>query len=521
MGPHYPRAVFYLGRTYRDLSEPNLAVDYYQKYLDIENNPFIDERWQAAYDAADCLVNLGEFVQAQKYLDLAFTIDSRRAETHNLQGRIFELKGEIKAAQTEYKNAILPIPNNVVLFLNPLEYSIYPKDKVALLSYQQREYHQAAEMGKELIEESFGTIHSPRMAENMFWYSKKKNPKIFMMLGTTPEPIYGGVMEDRGVHGLETTYLELSEELEKIGCDIYLFCNTKKEHVYKGVYYIPWNRREHYQNICPDVMITSREFDGIQYECPKILWMQDIFYSGTSSILSSIQKIICSSQWHKNYLFSKLGPQIKNAIEVIPLGIRRDWFPKGIVKIKNTAMYTSSPDRGLDALITMWPQITERVPDIELSIVYGWDSGDKWAMPEEQKQEYIKGKNTLIEKALAFSNIKLTGRITKKELYTELSKTEMVLYPSHFYETFCLSAIEAQYANATLITSDIGALQDVVNPDFNIMIPGSSYSPIYQEKYVDAVEKVSKWGSRLASTHHICNWSEIADKWIEMIWKLT
>jgi hypothetical protein len=52
------------------------------------------------------------------------------------------------------------------------------------------------------------------------------------------------------------------------------------------------------------------------------------------------------------------------------------------------------------------------------------------------------------------------------------------LYPSHFYETFCLSAIEAQYANATLITSDIGALQDVVNPDFNIMIPGSSYSPI-------------------------------------------
>jgi hypothetical protein len=40
-------------------------------------------------------------------------------------------------------------------------------------------------------------------------------------------------------------------------------------------------------------------------------------------------------------------------------------------------LYASSPDRGLEHLLRMWPQIKEKIPGAELHFCYGWNMFDK------------------------------------------------------------------------------------------------------------------------------------------------
>jgi len=103
------RAWFYLARTHKDMNNVLEAISCYSTYLDLPNNMFRDERWQAYFDGACCWKELGEYEKAKIWLECSLQIDSRRAESYNLLGLLMFNRQNYEKAVEYYKQAIRPI----------------------------------------------------------------------------------------------------------------------------------------------------------------------------------------------------------------------------------------------------------------------------------------------------------------------------------------------------------------------------------------------------------------------------
>jgi len=290
-------------------------------YLSQPNLTFKDEIWQAHYDIAKCCKTNGEYDKAVEWIKKSIVVDDTRSESYCLLGDIYFQRQEYDIAVACYSSAIREIPSHVILFLSPYFYSQYPKDQLVLCYYYLGDFDNADMVCKDLINSNNGRDN--RILNNLSWITKKTSATIFMTLGLTPEPVYGGMINDVGVGGVETTYLELSEELAKQGKNVLLFCTTDKPHIYKGVYYIPYTAINEYWNLNPDVIITSRWFDPfyVESKSKKIIWFQDAFFgipSDKPDLFSKADSIICSSLWHRNYILERLGRSIKpNKLKIL------------------------------------------------------------------------------------------------------------------------------------------------------------------------------------------------------------
>ena len=535
--PDDKRGWFYLSRTYKDHSEYYKAIWSYKKYLSFKDNYFIEERWQAMMDMASLHRIYGEYEKAISCYEMASNEDSRRAEHYVEKGIMYyNMSVWDKAIESFEESLKIPFPEDTTLFINPRNYHIIPNDYLSVCYSKSKKYDKALNSSLMILNsiEEDDPVHD-RIKRNCEWYSDKNKLTILMSLGNTAEPIYGGILKDRGVHGIETTYIELSEELSKLGHDVSLFVKCDVEHMYNGVMYVPI---ENFISHCNskkkiDVLISTRDVSvfNIDSECKKILWVQDCFPKclDQPGVFDKIDLCVCSSGWHKNLMYQRLGHDLKE-IKIIPLGIRKNLYNKPwINKIKNKAIYSSSPDRGLEELIDMWEDISNKVPDITLSICYGLESMEA-CIKSSEPEFFAEFKHDLFKKIQKFKNIKFTGRLTKKELAEEMLSSEICLYPVNFYETYCITAIECQAAGVPLITSPIAAMRNTVNPCCNALIDGHVSDIDYRDKFIYEVEhllindrELLKSMSNKCSEEILTSelgWKNIASLWQQNIWNL-
>jgi len=524
--PKDSRSMFYLARTYKDLSRFDLAIDIFHKYLQISNNLFIDERWQSAYDMALCWKVNGEYDKVFECCNRAIEIDPRRAEAYNLKGLLYYNMQEWKQAIECYEKALsLPFPEDVMLFIDPQAYKAIPLDYLSICYDRLQNYKKSEELIEAWLNQS--NYIDDRIVNNLYWVKSKLHQKIFMTLGTTPEPVYGGILNEKGVHGVETTYIELSEELVKLGHSVFLFVQCEEEHIYNGVYYIPYNRIGSNFSVKPDVLITSRWFDSLYFEnnSKKIIWLQDAFFKSPDrpDAFEKANSIVCSSPWHKHYISERFQHGINaNKLKIISLGIRKELFLQRTKKDPFKVFYSSNPDRGLYILLDMWEELTRKIPELKLHIYYGWDGLRTWSKDNNWQNQVNQQYNNAMERISQFSNISLKGRLTKKELAKEMLSGTLCLYPNNFWETFCLTALESQAAGVPTITTARGALSTTLNKDCNILITLDPYSKAYKDRFiqetVDLMEdrnRLNQWSLQcrdyaLGDSH---DWSEIVQQW--------
>ena len=528
--PKNARALFYLARTQKDLGESLTAIDTYKKYLEVEGNTFIDEKWQAAYDIAQLYRGLGEFEKMFEYCDLAEEIDARRCEHINLKAGVYFSQYKYEEAIKLYELSVSrPIPD-VKLFLNPLEYTLNGKDQLVLSYYRNGEYDKAEKICEELSRSL--KDYDQRILSNIWWCKTRTNMNIFLTLGNTPEPIWGGILETQGVHGVETTYIELAKGLQNLGHNVFLFCTTEKFHVYDGVNYIPFGEYQNYIGLNPDVIITSRWFDSFNSvpNAKKILWLQDASPVEKNYDFNKVDGVVVSSQWHADYLVSLVGQGIpKGKLKIIPLGIDKKLFQKKREKNKYKVLYSSNPNRGLDILGDMWGEITEKIPQIKLDILYGWNGLKTWRTDEGWKKSVEKEQESILEKFRPYSNITFKGRLTKKELAEEMLDASFLLYSCSFYETFSLTCFESQMAGMVVITSDMGALHTTVNDYGNYKIVGDPKSAEYKRTFIKYLvntinddkefEELSNY-NRKKALEDKNDWKDISIEWQKNIWKV-
>jgi hypothetical protein len=148
-----------------------------------------------------------------------------------------------------------------------------------------------------------------------------------------------------------------------------------------------------------------------------------------------IDYIVVLTEWHKNNIVSLHDlSNYNNKFHIINNGVITNNLSPNLEysnkKIKNSFIYTSRPERGLERLLELWPSILEQIPDATLNIA----TYEKFPVTSDE----IK----LEQKIKLYNSIKFLGNLNENQLKEIRSTTEYWLYPNCFPETSCITALE-------------------------------------------------------------------------------
>jgi glycosyltransferase involved in cell wall biosynthesis len=147
-------------------------------------------------------------------------------------------------------------------------------------------------------------------------------------------------------------------------------------------------------------------------------------------------------------------------------------------------VYTSTPFRGLDVLLTAFPTIRAAIPGCRLRV---YSSMGVYQIPAEQD-----GYRVLFELCRAIDGAEYIGSVSQAALVTELVNADVLSYPCTFAETSCISAMEAMASGCLVIARDLGALPETIGDHgvFYSLKPASSpvrHAAQFAEATIEAI----------------------------------
>jgi glycosyltransferase involved in cell wall biosynthesis len=166
---------------------------------------------------------------------------------------------------------------------------------------------------------------------------------------------------------------------------------------------------------------------------------------------------------------------IKNGFDD-DLIVKSEFKPKEKLKL----VYTSTPWRGLDVLLSAMEQI--KTDKVELDIysstqIYG----------DHFKQISDNQFTALYDKAKTIKNVNYKGYLNHKELMKILHTYDCYIHPSTFEETFCLAAMESLAAGLVTVTTDLGALYETC-AEFPIYVPYLKDKEALSKQFAGAID---------------------------------
>lgn len=324
---------------------------------------------------------------------------------------------------------------------------------------------------------------------------------VIFYLGHGLEPWNPTTFATGGMGGSETMAWEMARRLAKLGHKVRLYghCTPRTEGVFEGVHFLDASK---YRSLRCDVLIASRDPGAVDdahkvQATARVLWVHDIHCGPALNEQRAlrIDLILCLSKWHKAF-FLRCYPSLSaDQVEVTRNGIDLARFtlddtrappPATLAQLEDLvrdgalsqatadiaarrmpkrnphkAIWSSSPDRGLQTALEAWPSIRKEVPGAELHIFYGFGNWEK-AARMSQNTDQIRVINHLKHLSKNTAGVFLRDRVNQVELAREMVSAGVWFYPTWFSETSCISAMEAQAAGLRIVTSPIAALVETV-----------------------------------------------------------
>ena len=240
-----------------------------------------------------------------------------------------------------------------------------------------------------------------------------------------------------------------------------------------------------------DVFVSSRSLPALDHVKPQCrisaLWMHDIHVGNDPrGLMKGYDLILNLSEWARDTA-RRYYPDVPGERFVVTRnGIDTSLFAGPAEKTGCRAVYSSSPDRGLDKLLDWWPAIREMRPDAELHVYYGFDT---WERMADLRRDRIARLQIQIYRArlerMRDQGVVSHGRVGQEELARAWMGASLWLYPTSFTETSCITAMEAQAAGSWPITSRLAALQETVKHGILVDPPNTRNG--YREEFLGHV----------------------------------
>jgi glycosyltransferase involved in cell wall biosynthesis len=351
---------------------------------------------------------------------------------------------------------------------------------------------------------------------------------VVIYVGPGPEPWNPDTASKSGIGGSETAAMEMARRLVERGSSVRVYGDCELiEGKFDGVEYVHHRK---FRDVECDVLITSRRphvvDDEFRARARAVLcWVHDVHLGSALTHARSlrIDRFLTLSQWHRNFFLKNHKFVHPDQVLVTRNGIDlRRFAGKDVLRNPHRAVYSSSPDRGLDVALRAWPSVRARVPDAELHVYYGFQTWES-STTDPGQLDLIRYLKDLIKKNEGHGVV-YHGRIAQDELALEFLRSGVWAYPTWFSETSCITAMEAQAAGLRMVTSPIAALKETVG-DRGTMIQGDWLSPDYMGKWVDSVvdamSRPDDGDRRSLSKYAVANfgWDSLADDWMAMLRK--
>lgn len=510
--PGDKRTFYYMGHQYFADREWEKATEWYDRYLHIGDNEL--EMWNAYCYMAKALRKLQRYDEAMAASLAAVGMFPRfkdgwyeLAESYAYREKYVEC---LQIAEIGHHQEIPPR----VLFINPLEqlgYNVGLYEEVCL--FQQGRLEEALEKVRKL---RALTDSQPLQAKESAYVelvqSKEKaegwlevldglpSDKVVSLAQALPRKLYaisevrdavhGARLELRrssrgrkhlvffcgpsleswsphslnegGIGGSETALVQIARRFVADGWEVDVFNDCgKSEGDHEGVCY--WDHKRFDPKEPCDLFVSWRQPRLVDLELAaqrKWLWMHDLHSTDhlTEERAAKYERVLGVSRWHVGYL-EMIYPFLAGRTEFVPNGVDLERFvDPGLTRERHRVVWLSSPDRGLDVLLALWPHVMERIPDAELHVFYGFQNLERLAQNNPHFRTYIQKMQRLMDRPGVINR----GRLGQDALARELWQASVLAYPSGFLETGFISGVEAMAAGVPVVGSAIGALPEVV-----------------------------------------------------------
>ena len=352
--------------------------------------------------------------------------------------------------------------------------------------------------------------------------------KIVIWTGPAWE-IWGPESLKTGLGGSEIAAIHMASELSRWGHEIEVIGQVTPC-IYEGVKYLSYHQFGEKSIEC-DVFISSRNLPVLRRLKPRTrisaLWCHDIHLGDDySGLMREHDIILCLSAWAKKVLSAYYTDVPREKFVLTRNGIETKLFLREPKKEGCRAIYSSSPDRGLDHLLDYWPRIREMRPDAELHVYYGFDTWERMALqrgdrPAQLQISFFKERLAQMQEQGVFSH----GRVGQAELARAWLSSSMWLYPTAFLETSCISAMEAQAAGALVITTKLAALAETVK--YGLLVNPPNTESRYETEFLGHVKEFIErpvgeigFASMMQNGRewalHNLSWTQVAQQWEEL-----
>jgi glycosyltransferase involved in cell wall biosynthesis len=270
----------------------------------------------------------------------------------------------------------------------------------------------------------------------------------------------------RGLGGSETAAYRLSEALSELGYIVTLYGNCD-EGMMREVMIRDWRTFD--PTVERLAVISSRIpelFDRHVAAERRLLWLHDMDVADrlTPGRARRIDGVLCLSEWHRQHL-AGMYPFLAGKLRKVRNGITPGFFTaEPAPEREQRVLFTSSPDRGLDLLLEMWPDVRRLVPDAQLVHTYA-PVYNRIAEMDPGLAEFARHVQRMSDQL----GVRSVSGLSQPKL-AELMRSSMVwAHPSFctrakapFFETSCIGAMEAQAAGCHVVASGWGALPETV-----------------------------------------------------------
>lgn len=334
------------------------------------------------------------------------------------------------------------------------------------------------------------------LANTRFFKTESSGKEIAIFCGFTQHEWSPEIAATKGVGGSEEAVIHLARRWAKLGwtVTVYNSCGFKEqadEEYTQGivnaaqngigsVIYKPWwmwNYRDR-----QDITILWRHPFMAQYEINSgkvLVDMHDVLSADefTPERLAHIDYVCFKTTAHAD-LFPKIPGEKKR---IIANGIQPDQFTGASKKEKGLIINTSSPDRSLSACLDIFEEVKKRNPEARFEWAYGWEVFDNAHGDNKRMMEW---KATLQARMKTLGVVE-HGRLNTQQIAELYERGHVFLYPTGFYEIFCISAVKAQLAGAYPVCTDFAALKEVViwGDTVHVDIDKNAWAKPYQFDY--------------------------------------
>jgi glycosyltransferase involved in cell wall biosynthesis len=267
----------------------------------------------------------------------------------------------------------------------------------------------------------------------------------------------------RPIGGVESATVALAEALARRGHQVAVYNDRSRTLRLRGVTWAPLRGG---LPRAADLFIANRDHElllKVPFARRRVLWLHNP--AGKADSLPFRIKmallpptVVVLGAYHRATV---PGWMARHRVVEIPLGVS-DEFRARRVPVpppRPRAVFTSNPARNLDQLLRLWTErIQPRVPAARLHLysgpeVYQLSRGSGFALM-----------NAVLERAeaLADRGVVRCRPVPRPELARRLLGARVMLYPSHWEETFCLALAEAQALGIPCVVRPVGSAPERV-----------------------------------------------------------